>query len=210
MRRGRGRLSAIEQLPDVCDPIIAWAAQELANRKMTQLEIYECFKRDVEKLQAEHGLTFPIPSLTAFNTYSVRLAATSRRLDETRQIAATLAQRMDANSSDKLTMVTAEAIKTLVYEMFQNKGEGGLSPKAVKELGDALRAANAAELASSSRRLKIEAEEKIRKAEQNLAARAEEAIATLAAAEPGVSGEAISRLRYSVLGLKPPSPSGKS
>lgn len=35
-RKGRGRLSAIEQLPPECDEIIVWAANELRGREHTQ------------------------------------------------------------------------------------------------------------------------------------------------------------------------------
>ena len=40
---GRGRLSAIDLLPAEAEDIVAWAAQELADRDRTQLDIYREF-----------------------------------------------------------------------------------------------------------------------------------------------------------------------
>jgi len=202
MSKGRGKLSAIDLLPDECEPIVNWAAHELANRDRTQLEIFAEFKTKLIALQGELGLAFDIPSFSAFNRYSIRLAMLSRRLEQTRDIAETLSQRMDAAGSDDLTLIAAEAIKTLIFEVLQSSGEAGISPKGAMELANALRAAAAAQASSSSRRLKLEAEEKARKAEADMKANAERALDTLSK-EPGISKEAIARARRDFLGVRP-------
>ena len=43
-RKGRGRLSSIDLLPEECSEAITWAAQELAKRERTQVDIYAEFK----------------------------------------------------------------------------------------------------------------------------------------------------------------------
>lgn len=199
---GRGRLSGIDLLPDECEPIVSWAAQELADRSRTQVEIYGEFKRRLIALQGEQGLDFNIPSFNAFNRYSLRLAMISRRLEQTREIAATLSERMDAAGSDDLTLIAAEAIKTLIFEVLQQAGEGGISPKGAMELANALRAASAAQVNSSNRRVKLEAEAKLKQAEADMKAKAEKALDTLSQ-EPGISKAAIARARRDFLGVRP-------
>ncbi|MBB3963499.1 phage protein Gp27 family protein [Rhizobium metallidurans] len=202
MAKGRGRLTAIDQLPEECDAIVTWAAQALADREQTQVEIYGEFKEKLIGLQGEQGLAFDIPSFSAFNRYSIKLAMVSRRLEQTREIAATLSERMDAQGSDELTLISAEAIKTLIFEILQAKGEAGLDPKGAKELAEALRAASAAQVSSSNRRQKLEAEERVRKVEADMKANAEKALDTLST-EPGISKEAIARARREFLGVRP-------
>lgn len=70
------------------------------------------------------------------------------------------------------------------------------------ELANALRAASAAQVASSNRRLKLEAEEKVRRIEADMKAKAEQALDVLSN-EPGISKEAIARARRDFLGVRP-------
>lgn len=202
MSKGRGRLSAIDLLPDECEPIIAWATQELADRKRTETDIYGEFRTKLIALQGEIGLDFDLPSSSAFNRFSMRLALMTRRLEQTREIAATLSQRLDATGSDDLTLIAAEAIKTLIFEVLQAKGEAGLDPKGAMELANALRAASAAQVTSSNRRMKLEAEEKAKRVEAEMRDNAERALDTLAS-DPGISKEAIARARREFLGVRP-------
>lgn len=191
--RGRGRLTAIDLLPDECTEIIGWAAQELASRDRTQLVIYGEFKTKLIALQGETGIGFDIPSFSAFNRHSTRLAQMTRRLEQTREIAATISERFDAEASDDLTLIAAEAIKTLVFEVLQDSGEGGLSPKGAMELANALRSATAAQSVSTARRQKVEAE---------FAKKTDAAIEKVAK-EAGLSQDRIAQLRRDFLGVRP-------
>lgn len=156
-RAGRGRLSGIELLPEECSPVIAWAAEQLRDRNRTQTEIYEEFVGKLTALQAEHRgeLVFTIPSFSAFNRHAIKLATVSRRLDQTRDIASSLADKFDAAASDNLTVIAAEAIKTLVFELLTAGGEAGMEPKEAMALATALRAASQAQSVSSDRRRKL-------------------------------------------------------
>lgn len=159
-KEGRGRLSGLELLPDEAGPIIAWAAEQLQDRNRTQKSIYEEFFDKLQALQAEHcgELEFAIPSFSAFNRYSVKLATLTRRLEETREIAGALAGRFDAKASDDLTLIAAEAIKTLVFETLTAAGEHGIDPKGTMALANALHKAAQAQGVSTVRRQTVERE----------------------------------------------------
>lgn len=159
-QRGRGRLSSIELLPPEAAGIVFWAAQELARRERTQLDIYQDFVDQCEALQAEHRgeLDFGIPSFSSFNRYALRRAALARRLEESREVAAVLADRFDAQGSDDLTRIAAEAIKTLVFEIVTSAGEAGIDTKGAMELARALQSAAQAQGISTARRQKLDAE----------------------------------------------------
>lgn len=194
-RTGRGRLSGIELLPEEATPIIAWAADELRDRSRTQLDIYQEFHAKLEDLQREHRgeLEFTIPSFKAFNRHAIKLATLSRRLDETREIAGALAKSFDAGASDNLTVIAAEAIKTLVFEVLTAAGESGIDPKGAMQLAGALYRATQAQGVSTARRLKVE---------QEFEQKAEAAIEKVAA-EAGLSAERIAQLRRDFLGVRP-------
>lgn len=157
---GRGRPTNIDMLPEACAPVVAWAAEELQNRDRTQTDIYGEFVAKLEAIQREHRgeLEFPIPSFSAFNRYSIKLATMTQRLNETREIASTIAGKFDAQASDDLTLIAAEAIKTLIFELLTSKGEAGIDPKGAMSLANALRAAAQAQGVSTARRQKVEKE----------------------------------------------------
>lgn len=159
-RKGRGRLSNIEQLPPECAPIIVWASDELRKRERTQTEIYKDFYDQLDAVRREHRgeLEFDIPSRTAFNRHSLMLAEVSQRMDTTREIAGALADSFDAEASDDLTVIAAEAIKTLIFEILTSSGEAGVDPKGAMQLASALRSAAQAQGVSTARRQKVETE----------------------------------------------------
>lgn len=169
MARGRGRLNHIELLPEECGPIVAWAADALQDRDRTQTEIYAEFVERLQALDREYRgeLDIKIPSFSAFNRYSIKLNAMTRRLDETREIASAIAGKFDAQASDNLTLIAAEAIKSLVFEMLTNPK--GIDPKGAMSLAQALRSATQAQTVSTDRRRKVEEEFK-KQAEQAIAA----------------------------------------
>lgn len=185
-RQGRGRLSAIDRLPSEADDVVAWAAQELRARDRTQIEILEEFNAKLAEL------SLPPVSKSAFNRHSMRLASTARRLAETREIAAALADRSDAGQSDDLTIMVAEMVKTLVYELLEKGGEAGFTPKAAKEMADAIRSAASAQNMSADRRRKIE---------QEMAAKTEKVVDRVAK-EAGLSAERAAQIRRDVLGVR--------
>ena len=193
MRMGRGRLSSFDLLPTEAEGIVAWAASELAGREKTQTDIYAEFVGKCEALMAEHRgqLEFDIPAFSSFNRYSIRQARLSKRLSETREIVAVLAQKHDAKASDDLTIIAGEMIKSVVLHMLGD-GADGVAPKELKALADAFRAAQAAQNMSSDRRTKEDAK---------LAARVGEAVDTVAKAS-GMSKETAEKIKAEILGVQ--------
>lgn len=192
--QGRGRLSGIELLPAECNAIIAWAAEQLQGRDRTQLDIFQEFVGKLEAVQREHRgeLEFSIPSFSAFNRYSIKLATMTRRLNDTREIAATIAERFDAEASDDLTLIAAEAIKTLVFEVLTDAGESGIAPIGAMQLAAALKNATQAQGISTSRRIKVE---------QEFKADVEKAVDTVAKTK-GMSAETAEAIKAQILGVK--------
>lgn len=190
---GRGRLSSFELLPTEAEKIVAWAAMELADREKTQTDIYAEFVAKCEALMAEHRgeLEFDIPAFSSFNRYSIRQARLSKRLTETREIVAVLAQKHDAKASDDLTIIAGEMIKSVVLHMLGD-GADGVAPKELKALADAFRAAQAAQNMSSDRRAKEDAK---------LAARVTEAVDTVAKAA-GMTKETAEKIKSEILGVQ--------
>ncbi len=194
MAKGRGQLSAIERLPPECDSIIEWAEEQLRDRERTQTEIYEEFFLKMQALQAEHRgeLEFTIPSFSAFNRHSIKLALLTRRMEQTSDIAEAIGKRFDAGKSDNLTVIAAEAIKTLVFEILTTAGEAGVDPKGAMALANALHKAAQAQHVSTARRAKVEKEFK---------ADVEKAVDTVARTK-GMSAETAEEIKAKILGVR--------
>ena len=190
--RGRGRLSAFNLLPSECDGLIAWAAQELAAMARTQTDIYAEFVTRCEDLMAEHRgeLDFVIPSMSAFNRQSIRLARMTKRLDQTREIVASLSETFDAKDSDDLTIMTAETIKAIVLHLLA-EADDALDPKDAMHLASAFRQAAQAQSISTDRRRKVEAE---------FAARVTNAVETVGKVN-GMSAETLEKIKAEILGV---------
>ena len=193
--RGRGRLSSLDLLPAEADGIVAWAAQELSGRERTQTDIYAEFVTRCEALMAEYRgeLEFRIPAFSSFNRYAVRMARLTRRLDQTRAIVATLAEKFDPADADNLTIMAAETVKALVLHMLAEADEDSIDPKGVMQLATALRQAMAAQSVSSDRRRKVEAD---------FAAKVDTAVQSVARAR-GLTAETVEAIKSEVLGIKP-------
>lgn len=195
-RQGRGRLSSIDLLPEEASDVVVWAAQQLSARERPQTEIYAEFRQRLIALQGEQGLSFDIPSFSAFNRYSVRQAMMSRRLEETRQISSALADRFDGVEAEKLTVMAIEAVKTLIFELVTEGGEAGYSPKAAMEMARAIHALVSASTMSTAQRRRFESE---------LEKKTDEALEKVAevATEAGLSAERIAQLKRDFLGVRP-------
>lgn len=158
--KGRGRLSLIDRMPDECDVIITWAAAELSDREKSQTDIYAEFVQRCEELQRAHRgeLDFDIPSFSSFNRYSMKLASMTRRMDETRQIVSAMSDRFDIKESDDLTILAAETIKSLIYNITAQADADDVDPKDLMQLASAFRQSVQAQSMSSDRRRKIDAD----------------------------------------------------
>ena len=190
-RQGRGQLSSIELLPPEAELIVAWAMQELRARKHTQLDILDEFNKRLRSLAVEIDRPIEPISRSAFNRAAIRLATTARRLEETRAIAAVLTERLEPGETDDLTVMVAETIKTLVFEILEGAEDGAIDPKGAMELARALQAATSAQSISSSRRRQVQAD---------FDRKASKAIDDAGKAK-GLSAETVEAIKAKVLGV---------
>lgn len=192
MKATRGRLSSFDLLPHEAMHIVSWANQQLSARERTQKDIYAEFVQQCEDLMAESRgeLEFDIPSFSSFNRKATRQARFTMKMDMMQQITGDMADRLDGKTSDDLTMVAVEAIKTLVMEILVD-GENTTALEAM-QLASAVYKANQAQKVSTAdtaaRNAKFDAE-------------ATKAIDT-AGKEAGLSADTIESLKTELLGVR--------
>lgn len=146
-RKGRGRLSSIDLLPAEADPVVAWAFQELKDKDRLQTDIHEEFNRRLADVGAG-----PI-SASAFNRHSISIARIARRHEDVRQMTAALSERLDPTQTDDVTIMAAETIKALIFELLQDED---LRPKDAMELSRALQSTvNAQKLPMERKRAQL-------------------------------------------------------
>lgn len=159
-----GRLSSIETLPEWADEARIWAFAELKERRQSQLDILETFNAKLRAAALGEGLTgddVPQISRAAFNRTALRVAALGRRLQETREIAAVLAPKLDQAGDNSVTLLVSETLKTLISEMLSNAGDlrpDGETAQMLMFTSRALKHAEEAKRISADGRKKIEEE----------------------------------------------------
>lgn len=195
-REGRGWLSSIDKLPKESGEIVLWAAHELQQREREQQDIHLEFNKKLAEINLG-----PI-SASAFNRHAMRQASALRRLQDTRSITAVLTDKLEVGQEDDLTIMVAEMIKTLVFELINNGGEAGFSPKQAMEMSNAIKSAAAAQHISTERRRKLEKEigDKVEKAVEK--------VTDLVGKEAGLDEDTIAKLRREFLGVKDNSSNG--
>jgi hypothetical protein len=196
--RGRGRISSIDELPDWADEAKAWAFDQLKKRKKTQADILDGFNDRLRaaSLANDASAEVPVISRSAFNRTALTIATHGRRLEETREIAAVLAPKLDQAGDNSVTLMVAETIKTLIFEMLSNAGQltaDGDTAEMLMMTARALTAAEQARKISGETRKKIEAEFKDK---------ASKAV-DIAAKSAGPSAEAVAKIKTDVLGIRP-------
>lgn len=160
----RGRLSSIDTLPDWADEAKLWAFAALKTRRQSQLDILEKFNARLRAAALGQGVTgddVPQVSRSAFNRAALKLAILGRRLEETREIAAALAPRLDQAGDNSVTLLVSETLKTLISEMLANAGElkpDGDTAQMLMMTARALHSAEQAKRISTDTKKKIETE----------------------------------------------------
>lgn len=205
MARGRGRIAKLDSLPPWADEARMRAYAALKERKLSQLEILDALNTDLRVAALAEGITDPPQiSRAAFNRAALRLAVLGRRLQETREIAAVLAPRLDQAADESVTLMVAESIKMLAHEMLSNAGELDADGATAQMLMYASRALKHAE---EAKRISAEAR---RKLQTEIASRAEKAAAqaigaataeAAAAGKPIDGGALIKRIREDIYGI---------
>ncbi|MBL4785101.1 MAG: DUF3486 family protein [Cohaesibacteraceae bacterium] len=185
--KGRGRLSALELLPTDAQPTVEWAAQELAKTDRTQQDILEELNM---RLVVINPSIKPI-SPSSFNRYSLRRAVMTRRFAQTREIASAMNAQFDPKTADDVTIIAAEAIKTLIFELLGDAGEGGTTPLEAMRIASALKQATQAQYLSTDRRAR---------AEKDINDKLSKAVDRVAKAK-GIGRDTVNAIKASILGV---------
>ena len=182
-RRGRGRLSSIDTLPDEAQPDVEWALEELRERKLPQTEILDAFNTRLRKRGIE-----PV-SKSAFSRYAVRKAIQFRQLDEARRISGELVAALGADGADDLTIAVGEMLKLATMQILER---GANDPLDIMSLARAVQAATSAQKTSAEHRRRIE---------QRMAEKIDSAVEQVAKVK-GITAETAEAIKAQILGVK--------
>jgi len=185
---GRGRLSSIDLLPDEAAPCVRAALDALAARKRTQEDIRAELNDCLSKLGLE-----PI-SRSAFNRKALQIAAVGRQLQQAREVAAVMAEKLSDLPEGDVGLLLIEAIKTMVYDVVMQQAMNDDGSDGLKMLS---RAADAVMRLERARKTNAETRRLVMR---EFAEQAEEALER-AGREAGLSAEAIAQIRREVLGV---------
>lgn len=183
-RKGRGRLSSLEMLPEQADEDLLWLHDELRSSKRPQTAI----RKEFNARLADLGIA-PISTGT-FSRYSVRKAREWREYDERQRLARDLVETMGPDGADKMSVAVSERLKMAVDGLLS---EGNLGPKEIAALARANRAAVAAQRDAIELRRSLEEEQ--RKKLQKVA----EEVAEVAA-KAGISEETMAEINRRIVG----------
>lgn len=188
-RKGRGRLSTIDMLPAEADEAVAWALEALRERKLTQTEILLQFNA---RLAALEPPVDPV-SKSAFNRWSLRFAQQARRVEEARQAAAALAERLDDLPEGDVGLMLGETIKALINDVLLDEMVDGGSPS-MKMLNAA---ADSLYRLERARRDNVETAKIARDRFVEKAAEAAETVAR----EKGLTADTVRAIKAEILGV---------
>lgn len=191
MAARRHRPSSIDLLPPETDDLVAWAYGELKGGKRFQQDVLAEFNRRLQVRALELGVELPAISKSAFSRSALRLRRLSQRLEETREIAAVLAEKFETGGGEDVTLLVGETIKTLVLEVLENAGSLKADGRTAEMLANFALAVKSAEQA---RKVSADTASRIRK---DFLTKAEAAIEEVAA-KKGLGPEAVKAL-YDVM-----------
>lgn len=186
-RRGRGRLSRLDMLPESAQVHLVWLNQELRDGKRPQTELRDVFNAHLAALGLE-----PI-SNGAFSRYSVRKSIQFRELDETLRLSSELVDVLGVDSADTMTIALSQMLRVAAVKLIEAEG-GKLAAKDLMELARASQAAVGAQKQSADYRRALEREftQKIEAAAKDVAAIGK---------QHGVSDEAMRKITMRLAGI---------
>lgn len=187
-RKGRGRLSSLDMLPEEARPAVSVAYQALKECTRTQADILRELNGELEKL----GVT-PI-SKSAFNRKSLFLASVGQHMARTRAIASVWAEKVEETPDGDVGLLLGETIKTLIFDVLSDVAMSSKSPSMVM-LGvasEALRNLEKARELSVTTRVRIET---------NFFKNATKAVER-AGKEKGLTKDTIAAIKSQILGVR--------
>lgn len=182
-RKGRGRLSSIEMLPEEAQEAVNWAATAIEERKLQLNEILAEFNRQLIALGLE-----PV-SKSAFSRYAVRQAILYRDMAEGRAMVGELAEKLGLKGDKPIDVAFSEMLKISALALVR---PGQVTEDSLLALARTVKVINEAEAiaAENERRKERDAKEK---AEEQKKAEAVSSQARLAGVSAGTLSE-INRL----------------
>lgn len=183
----RGRLSSIDTLPEEAQPDIQWAIAELNARKRTA----ESIRLELNERLLSIGCS-PISS-SAFNRYSLFIARHGQAMQQVRNVAALIAERMDEEPDGDVGLLLAETIKTMIYDVMMQEALSNEAPS-MKMLLAAAEAVQRLELARSTslKAAAFKREKFIEKAAE---------MAEEVAREKGLGADTVEAIKSAILGV---------
>lgn len=191
----RHRPSTIDLLPPEVDDLVAWAYGELKSGKRFQQDVLAEFNRRLQVRALELGVELPAISKSAFSRSALRLRRLSQRLEETREIAAVLAEKFETGGGEDVTLLVGETIKTLVLEVLENAGNLKADGRTAEMMANFALAVKSAEQA---RKVSAETATRIK---TDFAKKAEEAVDKVAKTA-GLTAETVANLKSQILGIR--------
>lgn len=188
-KRGRGRLSSIDMLPEEAQPHVSEALAELRARKKPQSQILQVLNL---KLGAIEGAS-PI-SRSAFNRKALWWAAYGAQLEHAREIAAVVGEKLEAAPEGDVGLLLSETLKTMIFDVLTEASLSNKSPSMVM-LGVAAEAVRNLEKA---RELSVATRAKI---DKEFRAKAGKAIDKVAK-EKGLAADTVKAIKSQILGLR--------
>jgi cytochrome P450 len=184
---GRGRLSSLDLLPVEAEADYSWALGQLAKRERTQEAI-----RDELNLRLL-GLGLEPVSKSAFNRKAMSFALMARQIEQTREMAGIMAERMDNQPEGDVGLLLGELIKSLTFDVLSGEMMDGEAPS-MKTLKTAAETVDKLERA---RKANVDTAARIKKqfADQAMAAVDE------AGKQAGLSAENLKLIREQVYGI---------
>lgn len=186
-RRGRGRLSSIQLLPDEAFPHVRQAIEQLKDHKRPQEAIREELNGHLL------GLGLDPVSRSAFNRYSLRLAIQGEKLIKFREVAAIWGEKLKDAPKDDVSLLLNETMMVMIYDIITDHqvSDEAVSMKMMREAALALRSLALQKKATVESTIKQERElvEKV------------DAAVEVAVKAAGLSAETAEEIKAKILGI---------
>ena len=189
-RPRRGRLSSIDLLPEAAEPVIADAMGELRRRKKPQAQILAEMNASLADLGVKSI------SKSAFNRKALWLAAYGAQMENAREIAAIVGERLEEAPEGDVGLLLGETLKTLIFDVLS---EASLSAKSPSMVMLNLASESLANL-ERARKLSVETRKKI---ETDFRREATAAV-DLVAREKGLAADTVRAIKRQILGVREP------
>ena len=180
-RKGRGRLSSIEMLPEEAQEAVNWAATAIEERKLALKDILAEFNRKLVEIGLE-----PV-SKSAFSRYAVRQAIMYRDMAEGRAMVGELADKLGLKGDVAIDVAFAEMLKVSALALVR---PGQVTEDSLLALARTVKTINEAEAIAAKNKRQVEDDR--RKAEEEERKKAE--AVSSQARKAGVSAGTLSEI----------------